>query len=367
MRKHRFLKYEEKYLGLKYYFENGLKLAELSRELRVGESTVRDWLKKIEYDFNNIERLKRKRVTVDERCHKNKQIFEFSDEIKKIIDELLGNDPSMGALKIKQYFYRHNQLLLSEKQIYFYLKEQGIIEKRKKKEIEKQTHDRSFEYPKPLSAIQLDLMQMVLSGGTKVYLISFLDDYSRYILNGTIIPVKTMEEVIKALKNVIREYGIPERILTDKGSEFVSWQSFTKFEDILCTFDIELIASGPDKPQNQGKIERWHQTLKKGLNYSYGCFSYPIEAQNEVNRFMNYYNYERPHQGIGGLVPADRFHGLEDDITQELSKYKNKKYNSECIYFSGNINGQKFVISGSRGSEIKIIKINHREKISDEA
>lgn len=353
MGKHNFLRYAEKYLGLKYYFENGLKVAEIAKELKVGQTTVRDWLDKIEYDFKNVKRLKRN--TVEEKCHRKRHILEFTDDIKKMINELIKGHPTMGALKIKQYFYRHHQLLLSERQIYFYLKSQGIIDKRKKEKTEKQEHNRRFEYPEPLSAVQLDLMQIVLSGGVKVYLVTFLDDYSRFILKSQIIATKTMDNVINIFKKVIKSYGIMDRIITDKGSEFVSWQSFTDFEDLLCAFDIEYIASGPDKPQNQGKIEKWHQTFKKEIEYRRGCFTLAIEAQREINRFVNYFNYERPHQAIGGLVPADRFYSINDELLQELSKYKRKSYN-ECIYISCNIKGKKIVISGPRDAEIKIYK-----------
>ncbi|MCK5196983.1 MAG: transposase family protein, partial [Spirochaetales bacterium] len=349
-----------KRIGLKYYFENGLKLTELAEALKVGESTVRSWLQRIDCDFKNIQKLKRTDTiyTIDEKCHQSQRIVDFSDDVKKMLDNLITANPTMGALKIKQYFYRHHQILLPEKRVYFYLKEKGIIENRKKINIdEKEEHKRRFEYPEPLAAVQLDLMQITLSGGEKVYLVTFIDDYSRFILKSKIIAAKTMIEVIKVLKKVIKEYGVMERVITDKGSEFVSWQSFTAFEEILCTFDIELIASGPNKPQNQGKIERWHQTLKKEIEYKRGCFTLAIEAQREIDRFVNYYNYERPHQGIGGLLPADRFYSLNEEIEKELSRYKGNRYD-ECIYFSCNIRGKKFVISGPRDSEIKIYQDN---------
>jgi len=118
--------------------------------------------------------------------------------------------------------------------------------------------------------------------------------------------------------------------------------------------DIELIASGPQTPQNQGKLERWHQSYRQECERKAGGFDSYAEAQLETDRYVNYYNYERVHQGIGGLVPADRSYGLSDDIERELSQYHQKNHEQKCIYFSCNINGQRIVVSGPRNGALAI-------------
>ncbi len=354
------LRYEEKYFALKNYFENDLSIKDIATTVCVGESTVRDWLKKIDYDFNNIERLKRKKP--DPLEFKRPVFVDLPEWVKKEILALIKKSPQMGALKLKQYFFRHHQVVLSEKKIYLFLKEKGIIANRTKRSPKE--HNRRFEYPYPLAAVQVDLLTVELTNKSKIYLVTFLDDYSRYILLSQFISTKTMEEVMRLLMATVKKHGVMEIIICDRGSEFVSWQSVTDFEELLCKLDIELISSGPDTPQNQGKIERWHQTYRQECELSNSGFTLKSEAQLETDNFVAYYNYERPHQGIGGLIPADRYYGLSLEIEQELKSYSNGNRENERIYFSCNINGKKMVVSGPRNGELGVYQ-NIKESKDD--
>lgn len=361
--KYNILTYDEKCFIVKTLLETELTIAELAPQYHVGESTIRDWLNKIDYNLCNLERLKPQSPGLLDR--KKPIITDFPDWVQQEILRLEKEHPTMGALKVKQYFFRHHQLILSEKKIYFFLKEKGILEERNKsKKDEIKEHNRRFEYPYPLAAVQLDLLTVVLSNKSKIYLVTFIDDYSRYILLSQFIKTKTMNDVIRLLMQTIKLHGVMDTIICDKGSEFVSWQSFTAFEERLCELDIELIASGPDTPQNQGKIERWHQTYRNECEHVIGCFDSYVQAQYESDRFVNYYNYERPHQGIGGLTPADRYYGLAEDIKRELSQYHKANHEQKCIYFSCNINGKRIVVSGPRNGALTIYQ--NISKDSDE-
>jgi transposase InsO family protein/transposase-like protein len=351
--KYRIFNFKEKKFIMEQYFKNGLRISELTEQYGMSETVVREWLKKINYDLSNIEALRHKRYPA-EKTRQNLTL-KLSDWVKEEIAKLLKTNPLIGPLKIKQYFFRVYQEVISERMIYFYLKEKGIIDKRRKrKETEKKTHSRRFEYPYPLAAVQVDLLTVRLPRKEKIYLVTFLDDYSRFILLSQFISEKTMAEVIKCFSKVIKDYGVMERIIIDKGSEFVSWKSFTKFEEQLCIFDIELIASGPEKPQNQGKVERWHRTYREEFEKNIVRFESMAHAQLETTQFVNYYNFERPHQGIRGLFPADRFFGVSEELEKELAMYRNGKREKECIYFCCNINGKKIVISGPRNGELTI-------------
>jgi len=347
------LSYQEKVVALKHYFINGITVADIHRMTGASQTAINDWLKLIDYDYDNIERLKPKQR---DRSTRKNILNELAPWVIDEINELLKKNPFMGPLKIKQYFFRHHQIIIPEKRVYFYLKEQGIIDKRmrRKKAKNEGKHERRFEYDRPLAAVQMDLMQLKLTGNKKAYLISIIDDYSRFMLTSRIVPDKTMESVITVFSDMIKKYGVVDRVITDKGSEFVSWQSFTKFEELLCSLDIELIASGPDKPQCQGKIERWHGTLRKEFEQLYGCFDFSVQAQLELDDFVNYYNNERPHQGIGGLVPADRFFNMQNELETVLKECEEDQ--NKQIYFSCNINGEKIVISGPRSQEVKIYR-----------
>jgi len=347
------LSYQEKVVALKHHFQNGVTAADIGRITGASPNTINGWLKIIEHDFDNIERLKPKQR---DRSSRRNIYTELAPWVIDQISELLKQDPFMGAGKIKQYFFRHHQVMVPQKKIYYHLKETGVIDKRNRRKKAKSTgkHDRRFEYDRPLAAVQMDLMQLTLTGNKKVYLISIIDDYSRFMLTSRLVTCKTMEKVIEVFSATVKKYGVMDRVITDKGSEFVSWQAVTKFEDLLCDLDIELIASGPDTPQCQGKIERWHKTFRNEFEMIYGAFDYTVQAQLELDDFVNYYNFERPHQAINGLVPSDRFYGVQQEMESVLDECQQDQ--TKQIYFCCNINGEKIVVSGPRSGELRIYR-----------
>ena len=127
------------------------------------------------------------------------------------------------------------------------------------------------------------------------WMISFLDDHSRFIAGSRIHHNPTAQHAIQLLKESISQYGKPDQILTDRGTQFYPARGgvseFTKF----CTGNgIEHIVTSVRRPSTIGKIEAFHKA------YVYEASIYPTHKE-----FVNYWNYERPHQGIGYLYPAD--------------------------------------------------------------
>ena len=364
-RKKKHYSFEEKSLVVQKALESELTLKELDSMFSIHFSTISSWLKKINHNLDNIDQLKPKRKAKASEEHKQATQEDLPEWIQKEINKLLKDQPSWGALKFKEYFFRHHQELLSERRIYFYLKETGVIEKRRKARIkgERAPHERRFEFEAPLAAAQCDLLQMTLAGGEKIYLITFIDDYSRFILSSSFVPVKTMDHVIKNFVAMVRNHGVIERLITDKGSEFVNWNSFSRFEQTLLDWDVELIASGPDRPQCQGKIERWHKTLREDFEDVYGPFTTLVEAQIALDNFNTFYNYERPNEAIKGLVPADRFYGVSDELLKAFSHCRKK---DERIYFTCNIGGNKLVVCGPRQGNVKVF-LNGKEEISNDS
>ena len=143
--------FAEKSLIVGHYFAKTMLLKDLATSFDVSRSTISKWLRIIDYDVANVERLKPSKkplkadsITAD--------IQSLPKDVRSEIDKLLRHNPSWGALKIKEYFFRHYQKVLSGKSIYYYLKETGVIEARKKasKEAAKVSHARRFEYESPM-------------------------------------------------------------------------------------------------------------------------------------------------------------------------------------------------------------------------
>jgi len=324
-------------------------LKEFSRICNINYCTLRNWIERIDWNINRIDNLKRKSRKSASPSTKSG----LSEALQEKIMEIKSRHINWGPLKIKQYLWRHEQILLPHSSIYRFLKNNGLVRSREAK-FGKERNIRHFEYLTPLSCVQMDLMHLTLSSGVTIYLVSLVDDFSRFILSSRFIAIKTMKEVMDVFKETIRTYGVMDTLLTDCGSEFVSWQRFTAFEELLSTLDIEYIASGPDKKENQGKVERWHQTIREELRL-HGPLDYSSEAQFWIREVCNMYNYERPHQGIGGLVPADRFFGMSEKIEGELERCKADQRLNRQIYFTCRVGDKKVVLSGHNSESVNLL------------
>ena len=127
------------------------------------------------------------------------------------------------------------------------------------------------------------------------WMITYLDDHSRFVAGCKINLDATGENAIKLLEKAVRRYGNPAQILTDRGAQFLNPRGgVTGFEQFCLDNRIEHITASKRRPTTIGKVERWHKTY----NDEHGKFK-------TLHRFVRYYNYERISQAIGYLTPAE--------------------------------------------------------------
>ena len=127
------------------------------------------------------------------------------------------------------------------------------------------------------------------------WMISILDDHSRFILGSRTHHNPTAEHAIRLLEESVKRYGKPRQILTDRGTQFypARGEGPSAFTEFCSGNSIEHIVASVRRPSTIGKIEAFHKA------YVYEAWIYPTHQQ-----FVNYWNYERPHQGISYLYPA---------------------------------------------------------------
>lgn len=163
--------------------------------------------------------------------------------------------------------------------------------KMNKRKRPKQTKFVKYEWPKPNSLWHTDWTECPFTGK---YLIAFIDDYSRFIVHAEYFENATTENTILAFANAISRHGHPENILTDHGAQF---HVQGKFEEFCKANGINHIIGRVHHPQTNGKIERW-----------FGTYKMEFQPQRwTLNQFVNLYNYERLHQGIGYKKPYQRY------------------------------------------------------------
>jgi transposase InsO family protein len=211
---------------------------------------------------------------------------------------------------------------------------------------------RSFERAQPNQLWQTDLFTFVLKRqNRRVYLVAFLDDHSRFLVSYGLHASQSTALVLEVLRAGLANYGAPQEILTDNGSQYVTWRGKSAFTKELEKQGIRQIVAAPRRPQTLGKIERfwgtlWRECLASAVFLDLG------DAQRRLGLFIDYYNLQRPHQGIGGLVPADRFFGAAPEVLQtlkarvavnalELARHGLPK---TPFYLTGQVGGQPFSV-----------------------
>jgi transposase InsO family protein len=113
-------------------------------------------------------------------------------------------------------------------------------------------------------------------------------------------------------------WRIAPEILTDNGSQYVTWRGTSAFRKELDKRGIRQIVAAPRHPQTLGKIERFWGTLWRECLHS-AIFVDLGDAQRRIGWFIDHYNFQRPHRGADGLVPADRYFGAAAEVRKTLA------------------------------------------------
>jgi hypothetical protein len=187
-------------------------------------------------------------------------------------------------------------------------------------------------------------------------LIGFIDDYSRYMVGLELYRTQTADQVLEVYRRAIGEYGVPKEMLTDRGRQYTNWRGTTRFEREIGKDRVRHIKSQAHHPMTLGKAERFWKTIYEEflVRAQFGSFE---EARERIRQWVQYYNHKRPHQGIGGLCPADRYfeiqaelkktmeQGIADNVLEMALRGKPK----EPFYMVGRMEGQSVVLRAEKG------------------
>jgi transposase InsO family protein len=176
-----------------------------------------------------------------------------------------------------------------------------------------------FEASRPLELVQMDVLQFHVHA-QRLYLMLALDDHSRFITGWDLLQRESMLDAISVVEEAIRRYGKPEAILTDRGATFHTWQGLSRFDRFLEAYGIDHILASPGHPQTCGKIEAVNKAIQKELIDRVEFRNY-LDAKEQIGRWIDEFNHQRTHQGLGGvLVPADRFYGRADRVLGRIER-----------------------------------------------
>jgi len=152
--------------------------------------------------------------------------------------------------------------------------------------------------------------------GTFYYLISVLDGYSRFLVHWEIRESMTEQDVETVLQRAREEFpDVSPRIITDNGPQFIA----RDFKEFIRLTGMTHVRTSPYYPQSNGKLERWHGTIKRECIRPGTPLSLE-DARRIVTRFVEHYNTSRLHSAIGYVTPADKLIGLEKSIHPERDR-----------------------------------------------
>jgi hypothetical protein len=193
-------------------------------------------------------------------------------------------------------------------------------------------------------------------GGRYAYVIAFMDDYSRFIVGADLFRSPTANAVIEVYRVAAGEFQPPKEMLTDNGRQYTSWRGTSRFEAELQKDRVAHFKSRPHHPMTLGKIERFWETIWQEF-LSRAQFDSFDAARERIKFWIKYYNHKRPHQGIEGLCPADRFFEIqtqlrstiEAGIQENLLELALRGKPQAPFYMVGRTDGQSVVLRAEKG------------------
>ena len=161
----------------------------------------------------------------------------------------------------------------------------------------------------------------------------FIDDYSRYIISWKLCTNMRTQDVTDTLDLALQTSGCDQvhvvhkpRLLSDNGSSYVSGE----LAEWLQHKGMKHSRGAPYHPQTQGKIERWHQTLKNRILLENYFLPGDLEAQIEA--FVDHYNHQRYHESLSNVTPADVYFGRDKAILQQRERIKRKTLETRRLH-----------------------------------
>ena len=301
---------EQRLLILDTWRRSGLPAADFSALVGIPKHTLYGWKRRFEQEGP---------AGLMDRPRGGRRGSKLPDLTKRTILMLKESNPDWGCQRISDMLVRGPALPASPTAVARVLKEAGY----ELEEVPTHPHPdrvRRFERARPNQLWQTDLFTFVLKRqNRRVYLVGFMDDHSRFLTGFGLHASQSAALVLEVLRTAITSYGPPEEILTDNGAQYVTWRGKSAFTKELEKRGIHQVVASPRRPQTQGKIERFWGTLWRECIET-AVFLDLADAQRRIGHFIDYYNFQRTHQGLDGLVPADRYFGAGSEVLGTLKK-----------------------------------------------
>ena len=231
---------------------------------------------------------------------------EVEDQIVALRKDLAGQGLDAGPHTIAWHLARRGDPVPSVATIWRVLRRRGLITPQPQKR-PRSSYTR-FCADLPNERWQMDITHWQLAGGARAEILNIIDDHSRFLIASAARRAYRAADVVTVFRHAADQHGPPASMLAGNGAVFTAAPRHG-----ACVIEAELIAAGityshsrPYHPQTCGKVERFHQTLKKWLTRQRPVATIGA-LQAQLDRFAAYYNTCRPHRAIGRQTPATAY------------------------------------------------------------
>ncbi len=226
----------------------------------------------------------------------------FKQQILQLRRDLLAQGLDAGAQSIRYHLLAKHSDAPAISTIWRCLRQHGLVTPDPSKK--PKAYLQRFEAEFPNETWQSDFTHVRLESGLDVEVLNFLDDHSRLLISSRVYRRVGAANVVNDFMDAVNQFGPPQSTLTDNGSVFTARfvNGKNSFEHLLAALGIDQKNSRPNHPQTQGKIERFHQTLKRWLAAREPAKTIP-ELQKLIDEFRTVYNKQRPHRALEGQTP----------------------------------------------------------------
>jgi len=274
-----------------------LNIVERAKIYGVSRSNIYKWRKRfLSEGLAGLEELSRS-------PHNSPQSLD--EEVQKELIELKHAHPTWGPKKIVTLMKRNNGIECpAPSSVGEFLKKKGLVRSHRIRYRNTGNEQRACDYSKPNECWSIDFKGQFYVEKANCYPLTLTDNCSRYLLRCKGLRSTARVGVIEVLENAFEEFGLPISIRSDTGSPFGSSGigRLTRLNVWFIKLNIQPVFGRPGKPQDNGKHERMHLTLKNEACLP-GSASMVMQ-QKAFDKFRNEYNFERPHEALGQLCPA---------------------------------------------------------------
>ncbi len=253
-----------------------------------------------------------------------------ADDEDKIL-AVARESPELSSRQLSAWITDNEGFAVSESTVYRILRREGLVKRQETQLTAAKEYHTKTTRPHQMWATDASYFRVV--GWGYYYLVTVMDDYSRFILAWKLQKDMSASSLIEVIQEAVDATGMTKvpvedrtKLLSDNGAGYVS----RAFSDYLHLVGIGHILAAPFHPQTNGKMERYQQSLKREVN------QIPYEAPSQLDKaiadFVDYYNYRRYHKALGDVAPADVLYGRKEQILQRRKEVRIQTINRRRNY-----------------------------------